>query len=43
VKPVDEGTFFLTVDHYDSRMYPWNTKKDKIMTNVKVKKWDQET
>lgn len=43
MKPEDEGTLFLTIDHYDSRMYPWNTKKDKIMTNVKVKKWDQES
>lgn len=35
----EEGLHYLRVDHYDSRMYPYEAKKDRIMTDFKIYIW----
>ena len=34
-----EGQYYVQVDHYDQRMYPYNSKTEKILTNYKVYVW----
>ena len=40
VKPGEEGTHYVKVDHFDTRMYPYLTKVDKIMSHYALFKYN---